>query len=434
METIFPTEPGYEGFFLVGWRKQPGTATTIQQVGAVLLKRSYAISPQANPALGLLTPAAEPVPIFMQDVAENLVLNGDMESSQKVFGEGESETLPAAWQAAAGVTAMLAPGEGHQGSEDTGLRISGVANGRIVQAIALAEPLAGRPFAVSLHARADANTSAANIRLEAAGTEICTVSPALTTIYTRHTATGVWPATVTATEMQMVLRMATDSNRTLFYDNIEVLARDHRTRVDVAALRYESDLVPFKPEGDVVVLDYADRPGLNRLRVNGSSWLARMVTVSGGERDKALFGWEPRPVNPRQGEAAFPEDESAYPLPQALPDAFNNRFYNGYRRDARQLAALPYLPATANLVIERPGSTDYGFHLNGEVITAVYYTYSGTGPDKETYWQPQPVTMNLDTLVIEPEHNRCYAVWRGVWPFDNHAEDAYRRLVVTADQ
>jgi hypothetical protein len=38
--------------------------------------------------------------------------------------------------------------------------------------------------------------------------------------------------------------------------------------------------------------------------------------------------------------------------------------------------------------------------------------------------------MNLDTLVVEPESNRCYAVWRGVWDFEEVPVEAYRRLIV----
>ena len=433
METVFPTETGYAGFFLVGWRKNPASTTEIQQVGTIVLKRSYTIDPNTNPALGMLTPMDEPLPVFEQDVAENLTLNGDMEASQKAFGEGDSVTLPGAWQVEADATAVLAQDQGRQGTDDTGLQVTGkTTNSRVVQTISFDLPLGGRPFSLSLYAKADAATTTNNIRLEADGATVCSLNAALTTAHTRFTATGVWPMSVTVTEMQVVLPMVSDSARTVFYDDVEVLERSYKTKVGVAALRYESDLTPFKPEGDVVVLDYAAQSGVNRVRVNGSNWLARTVSSNGSGRDKALFGWEPRAVNPRKGEAAFPEDDSAYPLPEALPGGFNNRFYNGYLRGSLQLTTLPYLSATANVEIERNGSVDYAFHLPGESVTAVYYVYSGTGPDKDSYWQSHTVTLNLDTLVIEPEHNRCYTVWRGVWPFTDHPEDAYRRLVVKA--
>ena len=44
----------------------------------------------------------------------------------------------------------------------------------------------------------------------------------------------------------------------------------------------------------------------------------------------------------------------------------------------------------------------------------------------------KPVAVNLDTLVIEPDEDRCYVVWRGVWQYDEFPEDTYRRLVVEA--
>lgn len=433
METIFPTENGYAGFFLVGWRKNPANATEIQQVGAVVLKRTYNVSPHTDPELGVLTPAAEPLPVFEQDVPENLALNGDMEASQKAFGEGNSETLPGAWRAETGATVVLAAGAGRQAGDDRALRVTGSANSRVVQIIMFGEPLGGRSFALSIHARADANTSVNGVQLEADGASpICVLNRALTTVYARHMATGSWPAGVQATEMRVVLRMATSAARTLFYDDVEVLERNHHTRVNMAALRYESDLMPYKPEGDVVVLDYADRAGLNRVRVDGAHWLARMMTANGSGRDKALFGWEARSVEPRKSEAAFPPEDSAYPLSQALPEDFDNRFYNGYLRNHLQLAALPYFAPAAAVEVERDGGVDYAFRLNGETVTAAYFTYSGIGPDQESRWQRRSVPMNLDTLVIEPEHDRCYAVWRGVWNYDDHSEDAYRRLVVTA--
>jgi hypothetical protein len=433
METVFPTEDGYAGFFLVGWRMNPVNAIEIQQVGSVVLKRSYNVSPHTDPELGMLTPATEPLPVFEQDVPENLALNGDMEASQQAFGEGDSEALPGAWQAEPGAIAALAAGEGREGGNDTALRITGSANSRVVQTILFDEPLGGRSYTLSIHARADANTSINGVQLEADGASpICVLNRVLTTAYGRHTATGSWPAGVEATEMRVVLRMAPSAVRTVFYDDVEVLERGYSTKVNVVALRYESDLAPYKPEGDVVVLDYAAEAGLNRVRVDGSSWLARMVTTNGSGQDKALFGWQARNVDPRKREAAFPDEDSAYPLPQALPEDFDNRFYNGYLRPSLQLAALPYFAPSAAVEIERDGNVDYAFRLNGEMVTASYFTYSGIGPDQESRWQRRSVPMNLDTLVIEPEHDRCYAVWRGAWNYDDHPEDAYRRLVVAA--
>jgi hypothetical protein len=337
-----------------------------------------------------------------------------------------------------GAEILLAQNQGHEGTEDTGLRVTGTANSRVVQTIAFEEPLGGRPFALSLHAKADANATVNNIRLEADGTTICTLNRSLTSNYARFTATGVWPGDVAATEMQVVLRMATDADRTVFYDDVEVLERDHTTKVNVAALRYESDLTPFKPEGDVIVLDFADQAGINRVRVNDDDWLERTVSTNGEGLDKALFGWEPRAVDPRKGEAAFPEDDADYPLPEQLPSGFNNRFYNGYHRQAfaaGDMTALPYFSPGDEVLIQRQGPlNDYGFTLGDETVTAQFQYYRGSGSDEEPFWRSQNVTMHLDTLVIEPEIDRCYTVWRGAWNFDQQIEDVYRRLIVSATE
>jgi len=63
---------------------------------------------------------------------------------------------------------------------------------------------------------------------------------------------------------------------------------------------------------------------------------------------------------------------------------------------------------------------------------AKYWYQDPTKPDDLKYWPSQPITMNIDTLLVEPDKNRCGVVWRGVWAFDSHAEGHYRRLLVTA--
>ncbi len=65
---------------------------------------------------------------------------------------------------------------------------------------------------------------------------------------------------------------------------------------------------------------------------------------------------------------------------------------------------------------------------------STYFIYSGTGPDLPPRWQPHSVTMQRDTVVIIPDEDQCYVVWRGVWPFAAHPDTAYRRLEVTLDE
>jgi hypothetical protein len=186
--------------------------------------------------------------------------------------------------------------------------------------------------------------------------------------------------------------------------------------------------------------------------VNNTIWFEVTLSLTDG-RAKALFGWEPR-VNDandtlRQKKAGgFSSNPAHYPpqwpftdpvrdpLPGGPGDprtpAFDNIFYNGYPRQAARLNVIPYLPRGAEMRLERGAGNPYRFRLGNESVAATVFTHHGTGRDDETAWRRTAVTMQLDTLVIEPERHRCYTVWRGVWPFDAYPEDEYRRLVVEA--
>ncbi|HMN27303.1 MAG TPA: hypothetical protein PKE45_04040 [Caldilineaceae bacterium] len=195
-------------------------------------------------------------------------------------------------------------------------------------------------------------------------------------------------------------------------------------------LRYEHDLATFKPEGDLLVLDFVTgAAAAATVRVANVNWLSRAVAAS----DAHLFGWQSRSDAPRKGEGAFPDNDSDYPLPAPLPASFNNRYFNGFLRNANSLNPLPYLPASATILVER-GATRYGFRLGSETITARYLYYRGTGADEDCHWRTRTLAMNLDTLVVEPALNRCYSVWRGVWNFDEQDAGNYRRLIVEASE
>jgi len=417
METKFPENKGYDSLFLVGLRKYPNTAT-IQRTGTVILKRTYDIDPVA----GKVTPSESPLAVFMQDQPDNLLLNSDFESPlTEVIDE---EDVPIDGHPA-GVTIcqVVDPAD----SDYHFLQVSGAANGRVVQTLSFEEPLGGRQFTLSVHVQANADTQVQGVQLEADGDVICVINKTVGITMSRFFATGTWPADLGATEMHVVLRMANQAGRVVFYDDVQVEERDSLTVWDPATtLLYEHDLAPFKPEGDVIVLGYADVVNTNRVEVDDVFWFNRNIT-SGTPPEKALFGWEPRVNEPRKKEAGIYDP----PPDDVLPTGFVNLFYNGHRRDAKKLDPLPYLPAAADIEIERNGTVDYRFELRGDTAIATYYTYDGAGADQESNWQSHNVTMNLDTLVLEPEKNRCYLVWRGVWPFDDHGEGDYRRLLVT---
>lgn len=425
METIFPDATGYAGFFAVGFRKDPLSPTETQRVGTVMLKRTYSVQPDFNPALGTLTPAEEPLPVFDQDQPDmpeqsgNLVENGDF--------EGEDISM---WHPQSGVTVARVAEPG--GSGEFMLRVTGDANETVTQTLSMPEPLAGHKFSLTFAAKADAGANA-TVELRAGATTLCTVNAALTTSLAWFEAAGRWPDATGASDVDVVLRTASTAGRTVFYDDVSVFSMT----------RFEHDLAPFKPEGDVAVLDFLDVTGVTRFQVRQpgqlwQTWLQR--TVSGSDFD--MFGWASRSKDGagsrKEDAGTFPDDPNVYPLADPLPSDFNNRFYNGYDRAARaagDFTALPYFSPGDQVRVRRPGpSNDYGFTLGNEAVTARFYYYRGTGSDEERFWRSQSVTLHLDTLVIEPESDRCYAVWRGVWDFDGYADDVYRRLVVEVDE
>ena len=444
METRFPSETGFRGFFLVSFRKNPGNPAQTQRTGTVVLKRTYDIDPVA----AVLMPSAEIFPIFIQDQLDNFVINSDFNSSD------DNDNLYF-WQPDQPVT--IEADDDPDNNKNYFLQVTGTANGRVVQTLKFKEPLGGRRFWLSFSAKSD-NTTARieNVQLESNSHIICALSADLTDTMSRFYVNGTWPSDLQTTEMNVVLRMATTSSRTVFYNNIQVEEREHLTVWDPnPTLRYENDLAAFKPEGDVIVPGFTDVAGLCRVKVDGVTWLQRNVKFNGA-REKSMFGWEPR-INKeeyqelRQKKAGgYSPNPDNYPLEWPFTDPvrdplpggpgdprvdsdhppFENIFYNGYCRTASRLSEMPYLPVSARILIERDNGSDYGFTLPGDTLSANYYYYKGTGLDKEDNWQSKSVSMNLDTLVIEPEKNRCYMIWRGVWPFDEHYEGDYRKLEV----
>ena len=431
METIFPTGTGYAAMFLVSVRKNPATPTEVQRTGTVVLKRTYAI----NSTTQTVAPDSHALPIFMQDRSANLLLNSDFESP--LFdGDGK----PIDWLPEnAVIEPFTDPDVPDPDPPYPWLQVTGSPSGRVVQKLTFDEPLGGRAFTFRLEASANTTTQIQNLQLEADGNSggtvnLCTLDSSVTTKMSKKQRSGSWPAELEATEMRIVLRPASTAGVTVWYDHVQVEERSYETVYNPATtLLYEHDLAAYKPEGDLIVLGYAGAAGSNNnrvVRVNGTTYLSRRTLSSTFlPPEKSLFGWEERVGETRERE----KQAGTYPPPpqEALPPDFDNRFYNGYRRDAAN-TPLAYLPAAAQIEIERGSSVTYSFRLAGDTAAASYFTYRGSGPDDKDHWQQTSVPMHLDTLVIEPEKNRCYAVWRGVWPYDSRPEEEYRRLLVNA--
>lgn len=444
METIFPEGDGFAGFFLIGFRKDPDSSNKTQRVGTVILKRTYAIGPDTG-LPRVLTPATGALPIYTEDTPDNWLVNSDFELSETFKGDG-AHTKPGGWTEENDATATRVPG----GIAGMALRISGSdVTGRVVQEIDVRTAMKNRQFRFSFWARADSEPAKIeSAHLEIDGHILCCIEVNLTTMLKRYSATGIWPAGVEATKIRAVLPIAFDPDhpthtRNVYYDRAQLEAR-HRLSDwnDNAWLRIEHDLAPYKPEGDIIVLDYPAAQG--EVIVDAVTWLEDNTMSSS---QKALFGWEPRVGTSREAESGtFSEDANDYPpewpvvhakrdpLPNGPQeeDKFRNTFYNGRRRNAHLPHPQPYLASTKKIGIIRNGNLDYAFQLYGETISARYSFYCGYGADDERHWHTQTVTMNLDTLVIEPEINRCYTVWRGVWNFDEHTDNTYRKLTVSS--
>lgn len=436
METELPQAIGYKGMFLVGNRKQPAVPTITERTGTVVVKRTYDVDVVA----GVVRPSARPLPVFVKDVPDNLLLNSNFESDLLDADGNAIDWQPESVSISPFFEFPVPP----SGPNEV-MRVTGNANGRVVQTVVFDEPVGGREFTLSVRIAADAAAQVSGVRLEADDHELCSITGNVPVFPgTVFSASGVWPGDVTATEVKVVLRMATNSSRTVYYDNVQLEERGYRTRWDPnTVFRYENDLAAFKPEGDLVVIGFAGSAGNYDIKVNGSTWLSRSLSLSTG-RKKAVMGWEATLTGPRNVETGtFPAAPTAYPLDDPLPPDFKNHYFNGHRRtradpDADEVITanepFAYIPSAAHVTVERNNVPAYALRLRGDTVTARYSYYSGTGEDEETQWTNVNVPMWADTIVVEPESHRCYVVWRGSWSFDDHTEDAYRKLVVEGSE
>ncbi len=450
METIWPTDKGFEGLFLVGFRKALSDPVKTERVGYAILKRTYDIDFVSKE----LKPSENPLPIFMRDEPENRVMNGDFGVTEKDLTNTGSSLHPAFWESRnMNAQRVRTPGESDDASDDQNYTVSlqgSDPNGEFTQTVVFKESVAGRTFTLSLYLWTDfPSAHVDNIHLLAEGaTPICVINGLIGNTPQRLLATGMFPPDLNAKEVKIVLRLSrrtdTGALTPTYYNRVQLEERPYATRWDSSfVLKVENDLVPYKPEGDVIVSGYSTDASLCSLAINGAVWLRRTNTrVS----DKSLFGWEPRadsahPERRKELAGAFSSDPNDYPPEWPVTDPrkdplpggtepFDNRFFNGYLRVARVPGSLTYIPSGANVAIVRNGAMDFSAGLPDESLTARYYVDTGSGSDPETMWASTRVDMNMDTLVLEPEINRCYAIWRGVWNFDDYEESRYRRLEV----
>lgn len=226
----------------------------------------------------------------------------------------------------------------------------------------------------------------------------------------------------------------------------------------ISVVTRESDLAPYKPEADLVVLGFRGGDVEGRASVDGTVWLSRPAGSDDGDDSdttRNLFGWAQRNREPGDSESRFEEagadsysDEAddypqEWPVPATPPvpplTGFENVFFNAYRRDFKVLDGdLPYFQPGQDVSIERDGADTVTVTLGPERLGGRVHYWCDRGPDRPTYWCEMELDdLVSDTLVVEPDEDRAYRVWRGVWPLERAGEpsaEQYRRLVVEAEE
>jgi hypothetical protein len=387
MQTIFPEEAGVSGAFLLGWRRRPGSGLApdnIEQVMTVILKRAYTVAASdSDAALGALTARDGGPKIFEGDAPASFLDNGD-------FADGL-----AGWSTTGGAEATAVEGGVTVGR-------SGGA-GDLRRNASFGRQLRERQVRIMVEASADAGLATAFPLLVQSAT-------------TSGDATG--PAAFPATDAQpallsTVLALSSGVTAQSLSARLPTLAADGLAVTYAHALvntvDYESDLVAFKPEADLIVI--ADAPPLPiSIAVNGTIRMSQEAILP---LELTGLGWENRVGTTREGQGG---DFTA--MTQTLPDAFQNVYYNGYRRNRRQGGDVPYLQAGDQIEIVRHDGGRYAFTLPTDTPSLRHQWFIGEGADDPCLWRVRSAAMDLDTLVVEPDRNEAYAVWRAVWPID----------------
>ena len=204
---------------------------------------------------------------------------------------------------------------------------------------------------------------------------------------------------------------------------------------------HENNLAIYKPLADLIVLDFFSAGDSGEATVtNGGAaqqWFSRPSDFPTGgappdmdARDN-LFGWEQR---------AFAARSAAGDPPSADRPLANNSFFNAYRRDFSQ-PGFPLTQFNPNAEItvtrRRPDTSEeeISFSLNQENVAAKLLVYRGRGPDKRSHWCCEHINnIKLDTVVVQPESNQVYVLWRGLWDINTTPLDQYRLLQITAEE
>jgi hypothetical protein len=364
--------------------------------------------------------------------------------------------MPAEWDPI-GLTAerVTTPGGGDDEFDDENytVRLMGSsASAEYVQRIKFEEGIGGKTLTLSLFAWTDElSAEIEDVYVRVAGIPpMCAINRTVIDTPTRLSASESVANSVTAREVEVVLRLAkrigTNIRITTFFNRVQLEERPSATSWSSShVLRRESDLVPFKPEADIIVPGFTATSASCQIRVNGDVWLERTNTRAD---DKSLFGWEPR-LNSYNNSGRkellgdVSEDPASYPPEWPVRDPrkdplpgganpFDNRFFNGFLRKARARSPIPYVPDGANLTVQRSGASDLFIDLPPTGVTARYFVEDPIQGVREEDWNAHGVVMNLDTVIVEPDRGRLSTFWRGTWDFDSFGVGQYRKAEVRA--
>lgn len=233
----------------------------------------------------------------------------------------------------------------------------------------------------------------------------------------------------------------------------------------------ECDAAAWKPQNDIVVEGFPDGVGAHEtveLGVAGRAWIRRTQALAAPdpadlpERNRHLFGYHPRTVAPRRGQAGDALDGS--PVPDPLPDpweplleeparlgdldGFENGYANVHRRGGAGFARLAQaggaFASGERVLVERITTGPSGEEVREDAFAAtlsfpslfaLYRTYCGKGPDTPPHWSRRRLgVMRPDTLILAPRDGRAIVLWRAVWPWGDEPIDSYRAVRVSEEE